>query len=397
MARTDLPTRAAALLGRLDEALTAAWVGHKRRRGRLRPVAVLAFRGHVAGGRLHLRGRVLEEPGITRGSDTDPWWRNLAAMARRFASVEIPGATVRVAAERAAVEGAAVEPAAVEVRTDARGYFVVDVAADPPAGGRDAGERWLAVDARVLDPLARGQDPDGPPARGPGAALGPAPDARFAVVSDVDDTVITTGLTGGLTAARIVLLNNARTRVAFPGVAAFYRALREGPVGSGTNPLFFVSGGPWNLYDLVVEFLDHHGVPPGPLLLTEWTLDPRTLGSAATVEHKREQIARLLDAYPSLPFVLIGDSGQHDPEIYRHVVADHPGRVAAVYIRDVTEGARDATVAGVATSLAAAGVPMVVAADTAAAARHAAEVGLIDPAALPAIERDRRADRWPVR
>src|SRR5690606_1902175 len=92
------------------------------------------------------------------------------------------------------------------------------------------------------------------------------------------------------------------------------------------------------------------------------------------------------------PFVLIGDSGQEDPEIYREAVRRHPGRVKAVYIRDVTPGARDADVRAITEERAGEGVEMVLVRDTVEAARHAAARGLIDPAALPLVRGDRARD-----
>lgn len=82
--------------------------------------------------------------------------------------------------------------------------------------------------------------------------------------------------------------------------------------------------------------------------------------------------------YAEMPFVLIGDNGQHDPEVYADIVRENPGRVAAVYIRDVSNGAkRKARVAAIASAVARSGVRMVVSADSAVMAEHAAGLGLL--------------------
>jgi phosphatidate phosphatase APP1 len=198
------------------------------------------------------------------------------------------------------------------------------------------------------------------------------------VVSDLDDTVLHSHATSLWQMAKLTLLHNAHTRLPFEGVAGFYQALQRGRGGEAYNPVFYVSNSPWNLYDLLEDFLDVHGIPRGPLLLRDWSL--RTLKSGES--HKLAAIERLLDAYPGLQVVLIGDSGERDPEIYRQVVLRHPGRVLAVYVRDVAPE-RHAAVRTIAAELAGHGVDLVFSPDTEAARGHALDRGLIVAAALP--------------
>nr|WP_246351064.1 App1 family protein [Deinobacterium chartae] len=173
---------------------------------------------------------------------------------------------------------------------------------------------------------------------------------------------------------RLVLLHNAYTRLPFEGVASFYAALERG-TGEAPNPIFYVSSSPWNLYDLLEDFLEHQGIPAGPLLLKDWSL----WNLKAHTGHKLGYIRRLLEAYPRLPFVLIGDSGERDPEIYLEAVRKHPGRFRAVYIRDVVGGVRAEVVRKIAAEVEAMGVPMLLVSDTVEAARHAESLGLILP------------------
>ena len=87
--------------------------------------------------------------------------------------------------------------------------------------------------------------------------------------------------------------------------------------------------------------------------------------------------------YRELPFVLIGDSGQRDPEIYAQVVREHPGRVLAIYIRNVShDPARRRAIEDLAVEVVEAGSTLLLASDSMAMARHAAEHGLIAPGAL---------------
>jgi phosphatidate phosphatase APP1 len=164
-------------------------------------------------------------------------------------------------------------------------------------------------------------------------------------------------------------------------VGAFYKALQRGKEGGSFNPIFYVSSSPWNIYDVLEDFLDVHGVPPGPLFLKDWS--PTVLGKHQ--DHKLGVIRRLLDTYPDLPFVLIGDSGEEDPEIYLQTVRERPGRIRAVYIRDVASAERDAEVRTLADEARKLGTEMVAVPDTVAAAEHAASIGLVAADTIEAV------------
>ncbi len=329
----------------------------KRRTGRLGPIEVLPYRGHGTSRNLFMKGRVLEGKGITRSSGSDSVGTNLRNMVRRFASDEIPFARVR-----ARFAGHVLEAVA-----DEEGFFDLcfELVASP-----DPGTTWHPVEVELLWPA------EGAGARAIGSALIPT-GARFGVISDLDDTVVRSSVTNFSRMVRIAFLNNAHTRLPFEGVASFYRALQRG-AGREFNPIFYVSNGPWNLYDLLEDFLDVHELPAGPLFLRDWS--PTTVRSPA--EHKLDIIRTLLAAYPTLPFVLIGDSGEKDPEIYRQAVRAHPGRIRAIYIREVTTKGRDAAVHAIAREVRSLGAEMLLVPDTATAAEHAAQEGFIAPEAL---------------
>jgi phosphatidate phosphatase APP1 len=328
-------------------------------RGR-RHVELQAFRGYGTPTRLRLRGRVLRSSGLVRSRLGDSVVDNVRNMFRRFESDEVPGALV---AARAAVGGE------VRARADQEGYFEVVLDLPRPLAEPRV---WEPVELELLEPAA----PAGP-ARASGQVLVPR-DPQYAVISDLDDTVLHSNATSLWQMARLTLLHNAHTRLPYEGVAGFYQALQRGRDGEAYNPVFYVSNSPWNLYDLLEDFLDVHGIPRGPLLLRDWSL--RTL--KAGEGHKLAAIKALLDTYPGLQVVLVGDCGERDPEIYRQVVLGHPGRVLAVYVRDVAP-ARRAAVRAIAAELAGHGVELILSPDTEAARRHALDRGLIVAAALP--------------
>ncbi|HEX6202377.1 MAG TPA: phosphatase domain-containing protein [Thermoanaerobaculia bacterium] len=348
------------------------------RRGGDRPVHVVPYRGYGNRERLLASGRVLLDAGIGTQGPSDPLWMNVVNTWRRFESDEVPGA--RVALE--------IGGRRVETVTDEEGYFSLEL--PPPPG---AGPGWIELPVEIADlppPLA------GRPRQG-GARLRvllPPAEARFAVASDLDDTVVETGVTSKLVLARNVFLRNAHTRMPFPGVSAFYRALAGAAPEGFANPLFYVSASPWNLYDLIAGFLALQGLPEGPLLLRDLGLEPGRLVLKTSEETKLDQLGRLFATYPALPWILIGDSGERDPEIYAEVIRRHPGRVLAVYLREVTgpHPVRRRQVAALAEEVEAAGTPFLHVPDTVTAALHAAARGWIRAEDVDWVRQDRRLE-----
>jgi phosphatidate phosphatase APP1 len=338
---SDVEAQFDALKYRLDERLG---------RG---PLQIVAYDGYGTADMLMLRGRVLEDAGIRPADDRDGVWENLANMYRRFASDEIPFARV------AATFGAA----RCEAQADEEGFFTIALA---PAAPLPADRLWHTIQLELLHPQA----PDGRPVTASGRVLVPPPTARFGVISDIDDTIVHTDALHPLRMARTVFLGNALTRLPFEGVAEFYTALQRDSAGALANPIFYVSSSPWNMYDLLADFLVLHGIPRGPLLLRDWGLTPTELLPTDHHAHKQSAIRTILARYPHLPFILIGDDGQQDPEIYTAAAEAHPGRILAIYIRSVdTRAERAADIATLAARCAAAGVPLI-AGDTAAMAGH---------------------------
>ena len=343
------------------------------RKGRLQRLQLDAYRSYGTATRFYIKGRLLSDRGLQPQTATDSGWRNFRSMVRRFSSREIAGA-----------ELVATLPDGSQhfVSTDDEGYFTLIL--EPHALPAPSAYLWYPIPVRVarLPALFATYQPA---AQATASVLVPPPEAEFGVISDLDDTVFETRATNMLKMLARTLLSNAHSRQPFEGVAAFYRQLQRGRTGRPDNPFFYVSSSPWNLYDMLEEFMGLHELPPGPLLLRDFTLGrPRTTpppgitGSAAIhFAHKLHEIEDILTTYPSLPFVLLGDSGQEDARIYREVVRRHPGRIKAVYIRDVQVPARALLVGPTIEELKADGVPMLLVPDYAAAAAHAAGLGLV--------------------
>jgi phosphatidate phosphatase APP1 len=340
------------------------------------PFELLAYRGYGSADRVHMHGRALEVRKVSASTDADSMLRNLLNTYRRAESDPLPFAGVNVEyANNTTV-----------MKADDEGFFGgrIDLA-QPVASHKE----WNEYEVSLVAPVREGART----VRATGEILIPPPSARFGVISDIDDTVIQSRVSNFLQAARTVMLGNARTRLPFPGVAALYRALRNGATGDEKNPIYYVSSSPWNIYDVIAEFMDLQEIPRGPLLLRDWDIGWGLLASSRHFDHKGEAIRNILSLHPAMEFILIGDTSQHDPEIYRKIVAEFPHRVKAIYIRDVTGNAeRSAAVKKLAEGVLIDKSTLVLAEDTLGAAKHAAEQGWISSDALPDVGKEKRAD-----
>src|SRR5688572_15200518 len=331
------------------------------------PVQIVSYRTYGTPRRLYIKGRVLEDKKVASAGDRDTILNNLLNMYKRFESDEVPGARLQVIAG----------DETHEVSTNREGYFVVNL---QPATPIVAEQLWHPITLKMLDaPI-----PFDPELRVSAEVMIPPADAEYGIISDIDDTVVKTGATSLLAMSRNTFFHNAHTRLPFAGVSEFYKSLQLGRNGKRNNPFFYVSSSPWNLYDLLVDFLDLNDIPEGPLLLRDFGLDANK-ESSGHMGHKFKEIKQILEVYPHLNFVLIGDSGQEDPAIYREIVSKFPGRILAIYIRDVQLADREKIAIDISKTLTTDKVDMVIVDNTVEAAEHAAATGLIYTGEIPKI------------
>ncbi|MCJ8166229.1 DUF2183 domain-containing protein [Pontibacter sp. E15-1] len=348
----------------------------KNKLGMLKPLQIMTYRSYGTPDRLYVKGRVLVNKGITRSEEDDTLWENLLNMYRRFESDEIPNARVQLT----------LQGRKHEITTDAEGYFVINI---EPAAPLELEDIWHPIQLRLVEAPVKLEEEVTETA----FVLVPPPDAEYGIISDIDDTIVRTGATSMLETGRNVLLNNAHTRIPFHGVSQFYRSLQLGRNGKRNNPFFYVSSSPWNNYDLLYHFLELNQIPQGPLLLRDFGIDEAKFMSTDHMSHKYKEIENILMTYPKLDFILIGDSGQQDAPIYREVVKNYPGRIMAIYIRDVNVAARTQAVTSIADELKLNGeVELVLVKETTAAAAHAADKGYIFQAEVEEVSREAAMD-----
>jgi phosphatidate phosphatase APP1 len=344
-------------------------------------VKIVPYRGYGTHHKVALKGRVLEDKDIDQAGEDDSLWNTLVNTFKRLESDEVPYARIK----------AQFYDQEQEIEADEEGMFDVIFEMDDPL---PKNQTWHEVKLTLIAPDVSERETA---VQATGEILVPPEDASFGVISDIDDTVLQTDATHLIEMARNVFLRNAHARLPFPGVAAFYRALLTGREGRQLNPLFYVSSSPWNLYDLLVEFFHLQNIPLGPVLfLRNWGINEDEILPLKHRDYKFGVIQSIMEMYPHLPFILIGDSGQEDPEIYYDVAQQYPDRILSIYIRNVSRGLdRPNAIRQLAKKTVEIGSTLILADETLTLAEHAVQEGWISPTALPDIRSEKSKDEAP--
>jgi len=260
---------------------------------------VVPYTGYGGDGWVRVLCRVVLAPPGTRRRDLDGrrGWR-------RFVAASAPNVRVLVR----------VGDARHEVVSGRGGYVDVELAARLEPG-------WAAVQLSVGDET-------------PSEAAVNVIDrkVRRGIVSDIDDTVMVTALPRPLVAMWNTFFRRETSRKPVPGMASLYARLLETEPGT---PVIYLSTGPWNVAPAIDQFLARHGFPRGPLLMTDWGPTPDSWFRSGQ-DHKRTQLRRLMRELPDLRWVLVGDDGQHDPQLYAEAAVAAPRQVRAVLIRQLS-------------------------------------------------------------
>src|SRR5215207_10783389 len=221
--------------------LEQAWDGVRLRRAGTRTPADLRIElyvGHGSDQGVVARGRVVDDPPPSEAVEGEGVGAAVRRTVRQFLTDDLPGVPLRVT-----VAGATVETA-----TDADGYFQVRLQPDPgrltapwTSGTVELAEEYRGVTDPMITPLE---------------VRVPSHTATFGVISDVDDTILETGVQRVGRMIRQTVTGSALTRTPFPGAAQLYRDLAV-----GINPVFYVSSSPWNLHSFLMAFIRHREFP----------------------------------------------------------------------------------------------------------------------------------------
>ncbi len=344
----------------------------KYRKPGIRPLRIQTFRGFGTDRDLFVRGRILQDLPIAPARLDDSLFKIFLDSFNRFESDEVPHARVRLS----------YSGIASEVQADAEGYFQAWLNLPParPAGDRVSQSTLLRILVELLEP----QRPSHDPVQAEAQVVIPPIGCRFGVISDIDDTIVQTNVLNPWKLIFNLMFRNALTRRSFPGTSAFYRGLHQSKPEDPVNPIFYVSTSPWNLYDLLEEYMAYQKFPSNPVMaLRDWGLHQDEILPTEHSKHKLSFITQVLRLYDPMQFILIGDSSQQDPEIYTRLVERYSQRILGVYIREVTHDPhRIEAVQQLRQRIAIKGIPLILTESSLEMAEHAATQGWLSPHAL---------------
>lgn len=152
------------------------------------------------------------------------------------------------------------------------------------------------------------------------------------VVSDIDDTI---KISNVLDKRELIANTFARAFRPTPGMAELY----QGWASAGNVVFHYVSGSPWQLYPPIAEFVQRERFPLGSIHLRQFRLKDRSAAEFLenrTLDYKLGVLDPLMRRFPDRQFVLVGDSGEKDPEVYAELAKRFPHAVKAILIRNVT-------------------------------------------------------------
>jgi hypothetical protein len=162
------------------------------------------------------------------------------------------------------------------------------------------------------------------------------PPTGISVISDIDDTIKVSQVRD-----KQALLNNTFLREFEPvsGMEKVYQAwARQGAA------FHYVTGGPWQLFAPLEAFREKSGFPAATFHMRQFRLKDSSAWSmlASPSDYKLRTIEPILKSFPKRQFILVGDSGEKDPEVYAALARKFPDQIAKIFIRDVTNEPADA-------------------------------------------------------
>lgn len=282
------------------------------------PLVVLPYRGYANANNIFLKGRVIENEGAFEGK-SDTAIQNLLESFKRFETDEYGGGKIRIT----------ILDQTFDLVTDKEGYFTLDSDWTGPTQLENA--QWIDAEIALLDVT----NEDDSAIKAKGVVFYETENADYGVITDVDDTVLQTNVTSlfKLKMLYATFFQNARQRLPMEGIVDLFKAFSKGGNGKRQNPIFYVSNSPWNIYDLLAEFMDIQQFPKGPILLRDYGLSPIEDFSG----HKLNTIRRILKNHPNLPFIFLGDTAAEDADFYIELAKEFPNQVAAIYIRQTKD------------------------------------------------------------
>lgn len=290
------------------------------------PLQIIVFQSYGKDNHLYIRGRALEDENINL--EKSNIFSLIINSWKRFESDEVKNTSLTITLPN---------NYKVHTKTDNDGYFVIDKKIDNLKSLTNS-EGWLQFEASYTNTNVKRKINSNN--RFLGKLLILAEQAEFGIVSDIDDTILHTGVVSKLKWKLLIntFFKSPHRRKAIEGTSDFYRLLHLGVSGNNANPFFYVSHSPWNLYKYLEYFLLKNNFPKGAILLRSMRNIIRKKKSEKP--QKQKEVINILNTYPNLPIILIGDAGEYDADIYMEIVKEYPKRIKAIFLRSVASKKR---------------------------------------------------------
>lgn len=281
------------------------------------PLLIHGYRSFGNNDSVLLRGRIIENEGITVTKE-DGFYRNLINNIRRFETDELRSFPVVLEFQEQKHR----------TLTDREGYFSFHLPSS--VQNESVAIQWSRASLTLPEHRYKTEHiiQDEIEIMWPGLGT------KYGIISDIDDTILMSHVGSWLKLQMIyvTLFQNVYQRKAFEGMSDALSYLSTDSAGTPINPIFYVSNSPWSLYEVLEEFLHIHSMPKGPLLLRDYgAFFGKQLEDFR--HHKSNSIDQLLNFYPHLPYILIGDATEQDADIYLEKYKQYPGRIKAIFIR----------------------------------------------------------------
>nr|POE65956.1 phosphatidate phosphatase app1 [Quercus suber] len=150
------------------------------------------------------------------------------------------------------------------------------------------------------------------------------------LISDIDDTIKHSAISAG---AREIFRNafiRDMSDLTIEGVREWYNTLHDMGV-----KIHYVSNSPWQMYPVLTSFFKSAKLPAGSFHLKQYSGMLQGIFEPVA-ERKKSSLDKIMRDFPDRKFILVGDSGEADLEVYTDVALDNPGRILGIFIRDVT-------------------------------------------------------------
>jgi phosphatidate phosphatase APP1 len=170
---------------------------------------------------------------------------------------------------------------------------------------------------------------------------------NLGIISDIDDTFLISHTRNIFRKIYILLFKSVNDRKVFKDVVPHYQALSSAGRNNKDeqNAFFYISSSEWNLYRFIVKFTKIHQLPRAVILLKDIKrgITDFFFSGRGNHNHKFDKIKHVLEFYPNLKYVLLGDDSQHDPFLYEQICKIFPVTVKAVYIRQTGKYKKETT------------------------------------------------------